>query len=236
MKTIIDMIGSIIFYTIITIIVLLTAVFLVRQLPMPEPQQTTLMAQESETLISDNYGYEITININDPEIKDSNYNFFLGGWDDPEVERFSLNLETKDPYIITHINLISGNENISFFEQDDWTNIYKETINDFEIAMSGDLEFEIVFAYGEDEQLQQAYDEGYDAGYDDGHQDGYDAGYDDGANFEFTTWFRSILSAVSIILSIELLTGITLGTILFVPLMFGLFWFFIKMVTGVGGR
>ena len=236
MKTIIDMIGSIIFYTIITIIVLLTAVFLVRQLPMPEPEKTILMAQENETLISDNYEHKITININSPEIKDSSYNFYLGGWLEEPYEYFTLTLETKEQYVITDINLVEGDENISEFNQDDWSNMYKQTIDDFEVIISGDLEFEIVFAYGEDEQLQQAYEDGYNAGYDDGHQDGYDEGYDEGATFEFTTWFRSILSAVSIILSIELLSGITLGTILFVPLMFGLFWFFIKMVTGVGGR
>jgi len=89
------------------------------------------------------------------------------------------------------------------------------------------------------------YDTGEQVGYADGfndgesqstlYQNGYNTGYQAGIDsntMTFTSFFRNLFTSIGTIFNIEVFGGITIGTILLIPCIFGLIWFFIKFFGG----
>ena len=89
---------------------------------------------------------------------------------------------------------------------------------------------------GQDYGEGVGYDTGYNVGYNFGYEEGNNAGYTAGlvsAN-GFASFLAGITGAVGTVLTFELFPNFTIGTVIMIPLMFGLFWFILKM-TGFGG-
>lgn len=70
-------------------------------------------------------------------------------------------------------------------------------------------------------------EEAYDQGYQDGLKDAEQMG-----SGEVSAWFISTVLASFALLNFEIFPGIQLGYLLFIPLMFGLFFWFLKMIRG----
>jgi hypothetical protein len=84
--------------------------------------------------------------------------------------------------------------------------------------------------------LLEGYNSGYDAGYDVGLTNGYNAGLLEGqeSNASTVSWLGSLLSGFTSILDIKILPGFTLGGLISIPLIFGLFFFLFKLIKGGG--
>lgn len=91
----------------------------------------------------------------------------------------------------------------------------------------------------------QVYDIAYNIGYRDGLElmkesiyskafnDGYNAGFTDGSdNVSSVSWIVTLLSGLTSILSLQILPGFTLSTLIMIPMIFGVFWFFLKLIKG----
>ena len=91
--------------------------------------------------------------------------------------------------------------------------------------------------YLEDLGISDSYDNGYQDGYivgeEDGFDDGYDEGLDDGVNqsglFEIIS---ATFSGLSDFLSVAIFGGITFGTLVLFPLMFGILFFILRVIRG----
>lgn len=70
-------------------------------------------------------------------------------------------------------------------------------------------------------------EEAYNQGYQDGLKDAEQMG-----SGEVSAWFISTVLASFALLNFEIFPGIQLGYLLFIPLMFGLFFWFLKMIRG----
>lgn len=70
---------------------------------------------------------------------------------------------------------------------------------------------------------EEAYNQGYEDGLKDAGQMGSGA---------VSAWFVSTVLASFALLNFEIFPGIQLGYLLFIPLMFGLFFWFLKMIRG----
>lgn len=75
------------------------------------------------------------------------------------------------------------------------------------------------------------YPDGYDDGYADGTTDGYEQGFAEGQSGG-SSWLVGLLDGVSAVLNIQFLPGITFATVVFVPIVFALFWWLIKLLRG----
>ena len=125
------------------------------------------------------------------------------------------------------------------------------------VVGSGDYEqgyddgYSAGYGVGSSEADALAYDSGYTDGYNDGvsegelvnaqyYADGYNDGYNDGSATTQINWFGWVQSGFSVLTTIFALTifpGITLGYVIGIPLVLGLFiWLFSMLTNGGGGR
>jgi hypothetical protein len=104
--------------------------------------------------------------------------------------------------------------------------------------------------YLKDLGISPSYTEGYDTGYDTGYFDGDSQGYLDGFEFGYESGFEdgfnelnntasglfqilgSAFTAIGSIFNIMILPGITIGMLVFVPIIFALLLFIIKILRG----
>lgn len=97
--------------------------------------------------------------------------------------------------------------------------------------------------------IQDAYDNGfkdaqnlytddywhaYNNGYDDGLDDGYLEGYNDGTNLgtDVRPMFQTLITFIGSVFGLTIFPGVTIGTLASIPIMFGLFKWFMKIFGG----
>ena len=117
------------------------------------------------------------------------------------------------------------------------------TINCIENSFSNSTSTSHPTMYGYLSQLSSPYDVAYSIyssitsnSYQDGYNAGYNAGLNNGSSqsssFESAFSFvGSVISPVTQVLNVEVFSGITLGTLISIPLIFGLLWFVIRHLT-----
>lgn len=78
-----------------------------------------------------------------------------------------------------------------------------------------------------------AFQNGYDSGYDSGYDDGQDVGYENGvrSGLGFFSILESATNSIHNVMSIEIIPGLTLATMLGVFVGLPLFFFFLKMIS-----
>ncbi len=83
--------------------------------------------------------------------------------------------------------------------------------------------------------LESGQQNGYDLGFKDGKAEGYDLGLRSDSNLVnggFWTFFSSMITNVSSLFNIELFGGITIGTLLLIPLLFTVLLLILRLVRG----
>lgn len=89
-------------------------------------------------------------------------------------------------------------------------------------------------ADGYDRGASEGYNSGYDEGYSDGYNSGYDFGFVEGQNTDMTStsFLGGIIGGVVGILNLNILPGFTLGMLITIPLILGLFFWLFKLIGG----
>jgi hypothetical protein len=105
-----------------------------------------------------------------------------------------------------------------------------------------DLGTSVAYQEGETDGYNEGYFDGYDDGNFDGFENGYDAGFNDGydVGYEANTagneglfdMMASLFGGVGAVFNIYVLPSITLGMLVFVPIIFALLMFIIKILRG----
>lgn len=82
----------------------------------------------------------------------------------------------------------------------------------------------------------EGYENGYDEGYSVGYNSGYDFGFVEGQNSDVnaTSFLGGIINGVVGILNINVLPGFSLGMLITIPLVLGLFFWLFKLIGGGG--
>lgn len=182
--------------------------------------------------------------------------------DSSKGSEFYIQVNTTKYYFETDLGYLTGNSftipNFMQFNYTSTTNIYisipsfdSEPITYYGIALGSSLLMtkeaykELLLGSDYWEGFNDGYDDGYfiggedgyDLGYDDGYDFGYDIGYDTGANTnaEMSGLFVMLgqgFASIASILSIQLFPGFTLGTLMFLPLIFGIAFVLLKFLLG----
>lgn len=83
-----------------------------------------------------------------------------------------------------------------------------------------------------------AFQQGFNIGFDDGFNEGFDEGFDEGfegfadsGGFGFA-WIQTFFSLFTAIFSITLLPGLSVGTIVAIPIVLSLIFFILKLIRG----
>lgn len=87
--------------------------------------------------------------------------------------------------------------------------------------------------FGYNKGYDEGYDEGYNSGNNDGYDFGYDEGYDDGISIDsdIRPMFNQLLSFIGGIFKMEIFPGVTIGTLISIPIAFGVFRWFLKIIS-----
>lgn len=96
-----------------------------------------------------------------------------------------------------------------------------------------DIGFDNGYGYGHDDGYGYGYDDGYGDGYGIGYDYGYDNGFDASETFNFASLLTQVFVGIGSLLAIEILPNISIGTIIAVPLVFGIIYFIIGKRGGV---
>lgn len=88
-----------------------------------------------------------------------------------------------------------------------------------------------------EEALEESYVEGYDLGYDEGYDNGYPIGYNNGVSYESlrngsNNFFQNLFNQMGTLLQIQIFPNFTIGFLLFMPLLLGVFLIVIKLIRG----
>ncbi|MBD5086073.1 MAG: hypothetical protein HDT32_01670 [Clostridiales bacterium] len=82
------------------------------------------------------------------------------------------------------------------------------------------------------EALQNAIKDNYDKGYSVGYNEGYANASTETDNISSFTWLKSLFSSVTSLFNIKLFGGVTLATVVSIPLILGIILFILKLVRG----
>lgn len=87
--------------------------------------------------------------------------------------------------------------------------------------------------FGYNKGYDDGYDSGINSGYDYGYADGYDNGYNDGIalDSDIRPMFNQLLSFIGGIFKMEIFPGVTIGTLISIPIAFGVFRWFLKIIS-----
>lgn len=158
----------------------------------------------------------------------------------------SATVDVKLGYIIFEYNYLGSN--YSYMRLFDVNNVeyYNITMNN----LNATSKFINNVSHGTNEEYWKGYDDGYflgnldgynnglnqsyDNGYDDGYDVGYDVGYDLGlsADLNVAPLFTQLISHIGSVFGLVIFPGVTIGTLVSIPIAFALFKWFMKMFGG----
>ncbi len=140
-----------------------------------------------------------------------------------------------------YVSLVGGRD-LSY-----WTNYWKNTVKVYAtnnpLMLVNVRENALMLTYedgyndglnfGYNKGYDEGYDEGYDSGYYYGSYDGYDNGYNDAISLDsdIRPMFNQLLSFIGGIFKLEIFPGVTIGTLISIPIAFGVFRWFLKIIS-----
>jgi hypothetical protein len=118
----------------------------------------------------------------------------------------------------------------------DLTNTVEKDVADSFVQRYYTLDNSESFNGGYSEGYIVGYNEGLDNSqqYESGYHDGYQLGYDDGTalSTDVRPMFESLITFIGSVFMLTIFPGVTIGTLVSIPIMFALFKWFMKMFGG----
>lgn len=158
-------------------------------------------------------------------------------------EYMSTSFSTASEYIVTEDFWIDENEKLhytSFVKKDIQLvgrfRAYVKVITDNNIPIEVSVNRLFFGYYRMNRARYEGYDLGYSKGYDEGDEHGYGVGYQEGTADTQTAqyWFTGLFNGFQGFLNIEIMNGLTIGTLILIPFAITFVWFIIRQFRGGG--
>ena len=139
-----------------------------------------------------------------------------------------------------YVSLVGGRD-LNYWKNY-WKNIVKVYATNNPLLLVNERENALMLTYedGYNDGLNfgynKGYDEGYNKGYGDGSEYGHDLGYVNGYNdgialdSDIRPMFNQLLSFIGGIFKLEIFPSVTIGTLISIPIAFGVFRWFLKLI------
>lgn len=124
-------------------------------------------------------------------------------------------------YYYYNISATTKNDTIMAFVQRYWS------LNDNEIYNSG---FGVGYIEGYNEGFENGSDQSFSVGYDEGYNVGYDEGLS--ADLNVAPLFTQLITHIGSVFGLVIFPGVTIGTLVSIPIAFALFKWFMKIFGG----